>query len=150
MPDRPRRHRAERFGIGTDPLSHPDYPTHVHPPRLTSIAGFDAVAAPQALFNDVQVHHPMRAPRTKEQRRRVHPIDRDLHAVAASDRDPDADRVGRDAAMVVALTIARRRVVDLKEELERKVVLFGSKMISIASACVPWLRYVAFLTSPPE
>ena len=28
-------------------------------------------------------------------------------------------------------------------------VCSGSKVISIASACVPWLRYVAFSTSPP-
>ena len=28
--------------------------------------------------------------------------------------------------------------------------MLRSNVISIASACVPWLRYVAFLTSPPE
>jgi hypothetical protein len=52
---------------------------------------------------------------------------------------------------IVALAVLRRRVVDLEEELEDVAVgvTLGSKVISIASAWVPWLRYVALATSPP-
>jgi len=40
---------------------------------------------------------------------------------------------------VIALTVARRRVVNLKEELQQPAIadLRGSNVISIASACVP-------------
>jgi hypothetical protein len=49
------------------------------------------------------------------------------------------DRRSVAGAHVVALTVLRRRVVDLEEELEQpsKDSCSGSKMISIASACVP-------------
>src|SRR5215204_3573890 len=50
---------------------------------------------------------------------------------------------------VVALTVQRCRIVDLEEELQQVSMrdLLGVED-DLASACVPWLRYVAFATSP--
>ena len=52
------------------------------------------------------------------------------------------DRRAIARADVVPLAVQRRRIVNLEEELEQLAVgvCSGSKVISIASACVPWLR----------
>jgi len=46
------------------------------------------------------------------------------------------------AAEIVALAVARGRVVDLEEEFQQSAIadLAGSKTISMDSAWVPWLR----------
>ena len=45
-------------------------------------------------------------------------------------------------AAVVALAVQRRRIVDLEEEFQQLPIAdpCGSKMISMASAWLPWLR----------
>jgi hypothetical protein len=76
-----------------------------------------------------------------------YPLD-DLTQLGASGRENKVDRQA--VSVPCRLGVVGSWIWKKNSSRSRKLVWLRSNVISIASACVPWLRYVAFLTSPPE